>query len=281
MRPKGAGSHVLQARVESTLEREPQNRDVPPRRAAVIEALENEGRPLHAREIVSKLRVDARHEAALGRVLDDLVFDGTITALPGQRFRLSGAGLGGGGHQAPTRGGRGAGREVEGFLTVHPRGFGFVPTEGPGSDLFVPAEALMGAMHGDRVVARVVGENPKGLEGSITKIVARRNAKIPGVLRKRGKSSWVEPDDQRVRGPIVLAHSGGGSAQGEIATALANAKDGDAVIARITRFPAIPDENPEGIIEAILGAPGDPEVEVLKILMAEGVEEDHDPLEDC
>jgi ribonuclease R len=253
----------------TSLEKDTQTRDVPPRRAAVIEALEGADRPLHAREIVTRLAVAARHEAVLGRVLDDLVFDGTVTALPGQRFRL--AGLGGG--HSPKRG---AGREVEGFLSAHPRGFGFVPTEGPGSDVFVPAESLMGAMHGDRVVARIVGENPKGLEGTIMKIVARRNAKIPGVLRKRGKSSWVEPDDQRVRGPIVLGRSDGTAAS--VGSDVEAARDGDAVVARITRFPATPDEHPEGIVEAILGAPGDPEVEVLKILMAEGVEEDHDPL---
>jgi len=241
---------------------------MPPRRAAVVEVLQQSDQPLHAREIVKRLGVAARHEGVLGRVLDDLVFDGTITALPGQRFQLGGAGLSHGAPGGTKTPKRNAGREVEGFLNVHPRGFGFVPTEGPGSDVFVPAESLAGAMHGDRVVARILGENAKGLEGSISKIVARRNAKIPGVLRKRGKSAWVEPDDARVRGPIVIP------SRDEVD----GAKDGDAVIARITRFPATPDENPEGTVEAILGAPGDPEVEVLKILMAEGVEEDHDPL---
>lgn len=232
--------------------------DVPPRRAAVVEVLEGADRPLHAREIVTRLGVAARYESVLGRVLDDLVFDGTITALPGHRFKLA---------KAARRSGA---REVEGFLSVHPRGFGFVPTEGPGSDVFVPAESLAGAMHGDRVVAKVIGENPRGLEGTIVKIVARRNAKIPGIVRRRGKSAWIEPDDQRVRGPIVLGRDAGDAAR--------DANDGDAVIARITRFPVTPDENPEGTIEAILGAPGDPEVEVQKILLAEGVEEDHDPL---
>ena len=33
--------------------------------------------------------MDDRHLTALKRMLDDLSFDGSIVALPGQRFRLS------------------------------------------------------------------------------------------------------------------------------------------------------------------------------------------------
>lgn len=247
----------------------------PPRRAAIVEILEAAGRPLHAAEIVTRLGVAPRHETALGRVLDDLVFDGTIAALPGHRFHLQRPST----QRAVER--RGApstrpgstrsgvpGRDVEGYLTVNPRGFGFVATEGAGSDIFVPAEALGGGLHGDRVIARIVGQNARGLEGVITGIVSRRNAKLAGTLRVRGKSAWVEPDDARVRGPIVLP-GGPGEVPGAV--------DGAAVVARIERFPQLPEENPEGVLEAVLGDPGDPEVEVQKILLSEGVEEDHHP----
>lgn len=227
----------------------------------MVEILGGAGRALHAREIATRLEIAPRHENALNRVLDDLVFDGTIAALPGHRFRLSSAQV------AATQKGD-VGRSVEGFLNVNPRGFGFVATEGTGSDIFIPAEALGGALHGDKVIAAVVGSTSRGLEGAVSAIVERRSAKIAGLLRKRGRSVWVEPDDARVRGPVVIT---------EVNEA-AGANDGDAVIVRIVRFPSMPDENPEGTLEAVLGAPGDPEVEVQKILLSEGVEVDHDPL---
>jgi ribonuclease R len=149
----------------------------------------------------------------------------------------------------------------EGVLTMSPRGFGFVMAAGR-DDVYVRPEAIGGAMHGDRVFARVVGQTPRGAEGRIERVVARRNPRVAGVLRKRGKSAWMEPDDSRIRGPIVLA-----SAKG--------ATDGAAAVARITRFPEVANENPEGELVEVLGVPGDPNVEVKKILVREQVEEEH------
>src|SRR5262249_48734686 len=53
------------------------------------------------------------------------------------------------------------------------------------------------------------------------------------------------------------------------------AEDGVAAVATITRFPESHDENPEGAVEAVLGEPGDPNVEVAKVLVREGVVEEH------
>src|SRR5262249_23185054 len=151
----------------------------------------------------------------------------------------------------------GRGAEVEGVLSVHPRGFGFVSAP-PSEDVFVPAESMRGAMHGDRVVVRVVTRSRRGLEGEVVRVVARRRSRIAGTLRRRGKSGWLEPDDSRVRGPIVLQ----GDPRGD---------EGEAAVATVTRWPETPDENPEGTLEAVLGAPGDPNVEVAKILVREAI----------
>src|SRR5262249_20159140 len=76
-------------------------------------------------------------------------------------------------------------------------------------------------------------------------------------------SAWLEPDDARIRGPIVM--------HGHEALA---GEDGAAAVAKITRFPEMWNENPEGVIEALLGEPGDPNVEVAKILLREGIEDE-------
>jgi|HubBroStandDraft_1064217.scaffolds.fasta_scaffold21572_2 ribonuclease R len=162
--------------------------------------------------------------------------------------------------------------EREGILTVNPRGFGFVASvgEAPGDDVFVPAQALGGAMHGDRVLVRVSSRSARGAEGEIVEVVERGTKRAAGTLRRRGKSAWVEPDDTRVRGPIHLPRAidteGPGGNSGN---------DGDAVVVAITRWPELPGENPEGRIETVLGRPGLLSVEAAKILVIEGVGEPH------
>jgi ribonuclease R len=150
----------------------------------------------------------------------------------------------------------------DGSLSLNPRGFGFVAAAGH-DDVFVPPDAIGPGMHGDTVTVRVTGRSPKGLEGRVERVVSRRNPRVAGVLRRRGKSAWLEPDDTRVRGPIVLS----GVPKGET--------DGAAAVATITRFPEFQDENPEGELLSVLGTPGDPNVEVKKILIREQVEETH------
>ncbi len=146
---------------------------------------------------------------------------------------------------------------------MNPRGFGFVAGGAGQDDVYVPPDAIGGALHGDRVLVSVVAQSDRGLEGRIEQIVKRRSPRVAGVLRRRGKSAWLEPDDTRLRGPIVVSDPG---KQG---------KDGDAAVVSITRFPEFQDENPEGELVSVLGPPGEPNVEITKILVREDVRESH------
>ncbi|HEY6079265.1 MAG TPA: VacB/RNase II family 3'-5' exoribonuclease, partial [Polyangiaceae bacterium] len=154
-------------------------------------------------------------------------------------------------------------RGFEGLLNMNPRGFGFVAGGAGQDDVYVPPDAIGGALHGDRVLVSVVAQSDRGLEGRIEQVVKRRSPRVAGVLRRRGKSAWLEPDDSRLRGPIVLSDPG---KQG---------KDGDAAVVSITRFPDFQDENPEGELVSVLGPPGEPNVEITKILVREDVRESH------
>src|SRR5262249_9884865 len=156
-----------------------------------------------------------------------MAFQGAISPLEGHRFRAN----------REDRAVRGA--EREGVLSVHPRGFGFVACVGFDDDLYVTEESMGGAMHGDRVRARVVADTRRGSEGEVLRVLARANPRVVGVVRRRGKALWLEPDDTRIRGPIVL------TAKGETA----GARDGDAVVAKVTRFPEMPRETPEAELE--------------------------------
>ncbi|HWP09382.1 MAG TPA: VacB/RNase II family 3'-5' exoribonuclease [Polyangiaceae bacterium] len=150
----------------------------------------------------------------------------------------------------------------EGVLSLNPRGFGFVAAAGQ-DDVYVPPEAIGAGLHGDRVRVVVTAHSPRGLEGRVDSIVTRRSPRVAGVLRKRGRSAWLEPDDSRIRGPIVLDG------------VPKHANDGAAAVVTITRFPEFQDENPEGELLDVLGTPGDPNVEVKKILVREQIDEQH------
>lgn len=148
------------------------------------------------------------------------------------------------------------------MLSVHPRGFGFVAAAGH-DDVYVAPEGIGGALHGDTVRVSVTARSQRGPEGRIEAVVSRRSPRVAGVLRKRRSSAWLEPDDSRIRGPIVIA------------PVPKEGSDGDAAVVKIERFPEHADESPEGQLVVVLGTPGDPKVEVAKILVREQVEEHH------
>ncbi len=230
-----------------------------PTRTDILHVLASEDRAFHAKELATRLGVDAHGYQGLLRQLDDITFEGLATARDGHKFKLSRASAGA------------RGEEREGILTINPRGFGFVSALGAaGDDVFVPTESIGGAMHGDRVVVRIRARGSRGAEGEIVRVTARGIKRVAGVLRRRGKSAWLEPDDTRVRGPIPLPDDldvrGGEGNSG---------KDGDAAVVSITRYPELAGEQPVGKLEAVLGKPGELKVEVAKILVREQVAETH------
>jgi ribonuclease R len=172
---------------------------------------------------------------------------------------------------APTGG---QGTLITGTLSVNQRGFGFVAPEGPrkdkSQDIFIPEDSLEGAMHGDKVSVRIVAKSNRGFEGHIERVLERARIRVGGILRRRGNSAWLEPDDARVRGPITLT-----SALDQVAGLGNSGEDGDAAVVRITRFPDFPGENPEGVIEAVLGKPGTLNVEARKLVLVSGIQEFH------
>lgn len=226
-----------------------------PSRGDVVRCLSDSPRALHAREVATRCGVPEAKYSDLLELLDQLTFDGAVRRMPGNRFKAKPEALA-------------AGSSWEGMLSVNPRGFGFVTAAGQ-DDVYVAPDGIGGALHGDRVRVSVISRSSRGVEGRIEEIVTRRSTRVAGVLRRSGKSCWLEPDDTRLRGPIVLQRlRGSGHAAGDV-------RDGVAAIVDITRFPQFHDELPEGQLLAVLGAPGDPKVEVAKILVREQVEEEH------
>lgn len=205
---------------------------------------------------MSELDLQEGLYSGLVRFLDDMVYEGELAVRPGHRYALAK-------DSKKLRG-----ETVEGYLSMTPRGAGFVSREG--GDVYISPEGIGGAMHGDKVIVSIVARGTRGPEGEVESIVERSIKRVAGVLRRRGKSAWLDPDDTRIRGPIVL------SSTVDRTTGEGNSgKDGDAAVVTITRWPAVHGENPEGKLDAVLGTPGELSVEVAKVLVSEQIEEVH------
>ena len=76
---------------------------------------------------------------------------------------------------------------IEGTFEANERGFGFViPDDENETDIFVAPADIKGAFNGDRVEVRVVstGDDKRGPEGIITRIIERSHKKIIGRFEK-------------------------------------------------------------------------------------------------
>src|ERR1041385_8718552 len=141
-------------------------------------------RPLNKIEIARKIGVSGSARVALRRTLRDLERSGEIARIRKDRYVLPA--------EADL---------VTGKLSVHPVGYGFLAPEKSGEpDVFIAAENIGTAMHGDRVVARVSPEAPsnriKGRrEGRVIRILERAHDTMVGTLQRSRSFYYVVPDD--------------------------------------------------------------------------------------
>ena len=73
-------------------------------------------------------------------------------------------------------------------------------------DLYIPANAINGAMHGDRVIARLSrhASGDRHQEGEIINIIKRANKTIVGKFDKSEHFGFVTPDHSRLSGDIFI-----------------------------------------------------------------------------
>ena len=136
---------------------------------------------------------------------------------------------------------------VVGKLQGNQAGFGFIlPDDNTLPDVFVPANQMNGAMHGDRVVARLLkGGSGRNQEGEIIRILKRRSNLIVGRYEAGRQFGFVIPDEQRISQDIFIPKA---EAKG--------IKNGMKVQVEITRWPERR-RNQEVRIIDILGFPGE------------------------
>ncbi|MGD8190628.1 ribonuclease R [Brevibacillus ginsengisoli] len=152
---------------------------------------------------------------------------------------------------------------IRGRLQNHPKGFGFVIPETEGQpDIYVHANDMHGAMHGDIVLVRVEKEsNGARLEGRIIRIVERGITEVVGTFQDETHYAFVVTDDRRIAKDIFIPKA-----------AYNGAVDGHKVVVKIVRYPE-GRANPEGEVVEILGHKNDPGVDILSIIRKFGLPE--------
>jgi len=106
---------------------------------------------------------------------------------------------------------------LAGRLVAHRDGYGFVVPDSPRADLdgdlFIPPDQLGGAMHGDRVTARIERRDtrrgqpsgsPARAEGRVVRVLDRAHPTVVGIFHYGHHGNFVIPYESRIHHEIVI-----------------------------------------------------------------------------
>ncbi len=197
-----------------------------PSREAILALLEARGELLKEARIAEALGLDQAIDLdALHRRLTAMVRDGQL--LLGRR-----------GGYAPTE----KLGLMAGTVLANAEGYGFLRPDEGGDDLYLSPQQMRLVMHGDRVLASVVGIDRRGRrQGAIAEVLQRRSSRLVGRVIIENGVMLVSPDDRRL--PVDVMIKPGGEH---------GARAGQIVVVEITDPPTAV-RGPLGEIRAVLG----------------------------
>ncbi|MEO7073398.1 MAG: VacB/RNase II family 3'-5' exoribonuclease, partial [Rhodanobacter sp.] len=208
-------------------EREARRYDRPiPSREAILALLEERGELLTEARIAEALGIGEDIDLeALRKRLAAMVRDGQL--LLGRR-----------GGYAPTE----KLDLIAGVVLANAEGYGFLRPDEGGDDLYLSPQQMRAVMHGDRVLASVVGIDRRGRrQGAIAEVLQRRSPRLVGRVVVENGVTLVTPDDRRLHLDVLITP---GQEQG--------ATSGQIVVVEITDPPTA-NRGPMGAIRAVLG----------------------------
>jgi len=200
---------------------------------------------LGLRELVRRLEPCQAERAEVRAASRRMAAAGTIRQVRGRKYLAS-----------STPG------QVTGIFRGCPEGYGFVRLGGHREEeIFIKRGATQGAMHGDRVVARVLprergrrGSAGRCREGRVAAVLEKANRRVPGRFERAGRTAVVVPADPRLFQKIEVPRGAEGGA-----------KHGQMVVVEIIRYP-VGGRNAHGAVVEVLGYPDDEGVELEVII---------------
>ncbi len=206
-------------------------------------------KPMTVQEMETEFeQTDAASFKAMVKLLNELEHEGEIVRTRANRYGI------------PERM-----NLIRGRLQAHAKGFAFlIPEDRDHPDIYIHANDLSGAMHGDIILGRVTGRSGPGgtrLEGEVARIVKRANTRLVGTFQSYETFAFVVPDDKRILKDVLIPQ---GKNKGAVT--------GQKVVVMLLSYPD-GRSAAEGEITEILGHKDDPGVDILSIIRKFGLPE--------
>ncbi len=207
-------------------------------------------KPLNFEELVTLMNIEKKDIKKFTKLLKDMEENGEIIKTRFNRYGV------------PERM-----NLVVGYLQAHPQGYGFIlPEQKDQKDVFVSPNEINGAMHGDRVICRLLKKSDeKRPEGEIIRILNRANKTLVGTYESSKNYGFVVPDEHRIVQDIFVPKG-----------CSLRAKNGDKVVVEITGW-SEKRRNPQGNIIEVLGHKSMPGVDITSIIKKYNLPEEFPP----
>ena len=215
-----------------------------PSREAILALLAERGSLLRSDDIAAALGIDdAERRDALDKRLRAMLRDGQLLqsrrggVAPAEKIGL-----------------------ITGTVLANAEGYGFLRPDEGGDDLYLSPAQMRQVLHGDRVLASVVGIDRRGRrQGAIREVLERRAPRLVGRVVEEHGVVVVDPDDRRLHQDVLIPPD-----------ARNGARAGQIVIAEITVPPTL-QRGPIGRIVSVLGERLEPSLIVEMAIESHGL----------
>jgi ribonuclease R len=207
-------------------DREKENYENPvPSREFILDLIESQAKALSRDQIIQLFDLsDPNQLEGIRRRLKAMERDGQLVWIKGYYHLISEFEL------------------LEGIVSAHPDGFGFMLAEDGGEDVFLSQREMSLLFHEDRVSVRVTGTDRKGRRhGVVAEVISHNTHTITGLYTAVTGRAMVMADHKKIQQDIYVAEDD-----------KTEAKEGEVVVIEIIKYPTY-FKKAEGRIIQVLG----------------------------